>query len=177
MNLSGIPKVVVEKRQKRLGRGHGSGRGKTSGRGTKGQNARGRLPLTHPHYEGGQRSLFKRLPYRRGKGNAKISKKPLIVNLKALSQMPKNTTVTTESLVKFGIVNKDDAIIFGIKILGDGDIKIPLVIDLPISKNAAQKGEKAGGKVIYKKSNSNFESGSAISNLSTEGKGNINGKP
>ena len=62
--------------------------------------------------------------------------------------MPKNTAVTTESLVKFGIVNKDDAIIFGIKILGDGDIKIPLVIDLPISKSAAQKIQKAGGKVV-----------------------------
>lgn len=150
MNLGNLPRVV-EKGSKRVGRGHGSGRGKTSGRGTKGQNARGRLPLTHPHFEGGQRSLFKRLPYRRGHRNAKISKKPIVVNLKALWRVPKNTTITTDTLIKFGIVNKNDAQAFGVKILGNGDLTVPLNIDVPISKSAAQKIEKAGGKVIFKK--------------------------
>lgn len=140
---------IVKKGKKRVGRGPGSGRGKTSTRGMKGQNARGKLPITHPHYEGGQRPLFKRLPYRRGKGNAKISKKPLVVNLKALSKLPENTTVTIEELTKHGIVAKVDAQVFGVKILGDGDIATALIINLPISKSAAAKIEKAGGKVIY----------------------------
>ena len=51
---------ITARNAKRLGRGQGSGKGKTSGRGTKGQNARGKLPITHPHFEGGQRILFKR---------------------------------------------------------------------------------------------------------------------
>lgn len=165
---------IVEKGKKRIGRGAGSGRGKTSTRGTKGQNARGKLPVTHPHFEGGQRPLFKRLPYRRGKGNAKISKKPLVVNLKALTKLPKNTTVTIDELTKYGIVNKQDAATFGVKILGDGDIATALVINLPISKSAAAKIEKSGGKVIY---NSKFKPSSASLNLTTQGKGNIKGKP
>src|SRR3989344_5360691 len=72
MRLETLPKITT-KSAKRVGRGHGSGKGKTSGRGTKGQKARGKLPITHPHFEGGSRPLIKRLPIRRGKGNPKIS--------------------------------------------------------------------------------------------------------
>lgn len=146
MELNSLPKLVA-KSKKRVGRGHGSGKGKTAGRGTKGQNARGRLPITHPHYEGGQRPLFKRLPYRRGKGQPNLSGKPLEVNLKALSILPANTVVDLETMIKFGIVKKDQALKYGVKILGDGEIKTPLVVKLPISKRAAQKIEAAGGKV------------------------------
>lgn len=135
---------------KRIGRGQGSGKGKTSGRGSKGQNARKGLPETHSHHEGGQRPLIKRLPYRRGKGNSKISKKPLIVNLGALNNLPKDTTVDLESLIKFKIVKEADAKTFGVKILGSGDIKVPLNIKLPISKSALQKLEKIGGKLLSK---------------------------
>ncbi len=147
MMLSKLPKIT-SKSAKRIGRGPGSGRGKTSGRGTKGQNARNPLPITHAHYEGGQRPLFKRLPLRRGRRNSKISKKPLIINLKVLEGLPKNSTITLEDLIKLGIVNASDAQTFGVKILGDGDLTIPLIIKVPISKSAAAKVEKAGGKVI-----------------------------
>lgn len=151
MKLESLPKIV-KKRQKRVGRGAGSGRAKTAGRGTKGQNARGKLSITHPHYEGGQRPLFKRLPYRRGKGNAKISKKPIVVNLKALNILAKNSEVDLEALIKSGIVDKNDAKVYGVKILGDGDINVPLTINLPISKSAAKKIEKSGGKVVINQS-------------------------
>lgn len=146
MKLESLPKIT-QKRKKRIGRGQGSGKGKTGGRGTKGQNARGKLSITHSHFEGGQRPLFKRLPYKKGKGNSKISKKPLIVNLETLSILPKNTIVNLETLIKFSIVDKDDAKTYGVKILGEGKIAIPLIVKLPISKSAAQKIQKAGGKV------------------------------
>lgn len=146
MKLSSLPKTT-KKSTKRVGRGAGSGRGKTAGRGTKGQKARGKLPITHPHYEGGQRPLFKRLPLRRGKGNPKISKKPIIVNLKTLNILPKNSQVDLDLLVKSQIVAHDDALAYGVKILGDGQINIPLTVKLPISKSAAAKIAKAGGKV------------------------------
>ena len=138
---------IVAKGAKRIGRGPGSGKGKTSGRGTKGQNARSRLSLTHSHFEGGQRPLMKRLPYRRGKGNSKISAKPMTINLGALASFGKNEVVDLESLIKKSIVTKDDAKKFGVKILGGGEIKNTLIIRVNISKKAALKIEKAGGKV------------------------------
>lgn len=144
---------MKKRKSKRVGRGAGSGKGKTAGRGTKGQNARGKLSITHPHFEGGQRPLFKRLPYRKGKGNPRISKKPLIVNLEALSILPKNISlVDVETLIKFGIVDKNDAKLYGVKILGDGQLKAALTIKLKTSKSVASKIIKAGGKVISEKS-------------------------
>ena len=88
MNLNKLPKLK-SKSAKRIGRGQGSGRGKTATRGTKGQKARGKIAITHPHYEGGQRPLFKRLPYKRGKGNPKISKKPWVSISKFSISFPK----------------------------------------------------------------------------------------
>ncbi|OGD85737.1 50S ribosomal protein L15, partial [Candidatus Curtissbacteria bacterium RBG_16_39_7] len=105
MELSQLPKIV-RKRKKRLGRGPGSGRGKTAGRGTKGQKARGRI---RAGFEGGQTPLIKRLPLRRGKGNPKISKKPLVVNLKVLNLLPKDFLVDLENLVKEKIVEERQA--------------------------------------------------------------------
>lgn len=140
-------KKIKSKSSKRVGRGPGSGKGKTSGKGQKGQNVRGKLPITHSHYEGGQRTLFKRLPYRRGKGNKPTSKRPIIINLKALNSLPKNSKVDVAFLISQKIVVKSDAEEYGVKILGDGQILIPLEITTPISKSAAKKIEKAGGKV------------------------------
>lgn len=147
MKLDSLPKTT-RKRSKRVGRGPGSGKGKTAGRGSKGQNARKKLPITHPHYEGGQRSLIKRLPYRRGKGNRKISKKPVVIKLEALNLLPKGQEVDLETLVKHGIVDKHDANFYGVKILGDGHLTNPVIVNLPTSKSAARKIEKAGGKII-----------------------------
>jgi len=145
MELSSLPKIVG-KSKKRLGRGLGSGRGKTAGRGTKGQKARGKV---RAGFEGGQTPLIKRLPLRRGKGNPKISNKPLIVNLKILNLFPKDSLIDIESLIKAKIVDEKEARLLGVKILGDGDIKIPLTINLPISNRARKKVEEKGGKVIW----------------------------
>ena len=150
MNLQVKPKLK-EKSAKRLGRGQGSGKGKTSGRGTKGQKARGKVAITHPHYEGGQRPLFKRLPYRKGKGNSKISTKPLIVNLKAINIIPKTEKIEISTLIKYRIIDKKDAKIYGVKILGEGDIDNPYTFEnLKMSNSAAKKIEKAGGRVVAK---------------------------
>lgn len=145
MKLNALPKIT-EKGKRRLGQGHGSGRVKTAGRGTKGQNARSDRPLS---FEGGALSLIKRLPFRRGKGKNKVFKKrPIAINVKVLNLLKKGTIVNIKTLVKEKIVDEKDAKIFGVKILGDGDLKIPLIVELPTSSGALKKIEKAGGKVI-----------------------------
>lgn len=144
MQLHTLPKIT-ENRARRLGRGHGSGRGKTSGRGTKGQKARRDIPL---FFEGGALPLIKRLPFRRGKGKNKVfAKKPIAVNVKALQILPENSTVNLDILIKHHIVEEHDAKVYGVKILGEGEITVPLVISLPCSNGAKKKIEKAGGKV------------------------------
>lgn len=136
---------TVKKSQRRLGQGHGSGRGKTGGRGTKGQKARGKIPLS---FEGGALPLIKRLPFHRGKGKNKVFKPtPIVLNVKVLNILPKNSEVTVESLVKHRIVDASDARQYGVKILGDGELSIPLSVRLPVSKGAKEKIEKAGGSV------------------------------
>ena len=153
MKLHSLPKIKT-KSAKRIGKGAGSGRGKTGGRGTKGQKARGNLSISHAHFEGGQRPLFKRLPYRRGKGNAKISNKPLIVNLKALNLIPKGENISLAPLIKYKIVDEPDAKKFGVKILGDGILQNTYTLtDLKVSKSAAEKITKSGGKILNLQSN------------------------
>ncbi len=144
MNLAQLPKTTT-KGKRRLGQGHGSGRVKTAGRGTKGQKARGKIPL---FFEGGALSLIKRMPFHRGKGRNKIfRKKPLVVNLAGLSAFPMGAVVDMEALIKAHIVDKKEANTYGVKILGDGIIKTSLTIKLPVSKQAATKIEKAGGTI------------------------------
>jgi len=136
---------TVKKSQRRLGQGHGSGRGKTGGRGTKGQKARGKIPLS---FEGGALPLIKRLPFHRGKGKNKVFKPtPIVLNVKVLNLLPKNSEVTVESLVKHRIVDASDARQYGVKILGDGELSIPLSVKVLVSKGAKEKIEKAGGSV------------------------------
>lgn len=144
MNLNELPKIKKTSK-KRLGQGHGSGKVKTSGRGTKGQKARNKVPM---YFEGGALPLIKRLPYRRGKGrNKSFNKQPLVVNIKYLNNFSKNQVVDLSALIKAKIVKESDAKEFGVKILGDGDLNQALIIKLPISKSAAKKIEKAGGSV------------------------------
>lgn len=144
LSIHTLPKLT-NKASKRLGRGHGSGRGKTSGRGTKGQKARGTIPL---HFEGGALPLIKRLPFRRGKGRNKVfKKKPIIINIKYLNIFPKNSVVDIENLIKHKVVDADEARTFGIKILGEGELSIPLTVKLSVSSGAQRKIEKAGGTV------------------------------
>ena len=142
MKLHSLIKTV-KKSKKRLGLGHGSGRGKTSGRGTKGQNARTKVPL---FFEGGALPLIKRLPFRRGKGKNKgISVRPIVVNVGFLQIFEKGSVVDLKALVEKKIVDADDAKKYGVKILGDGQISVALTIKIPTSQGAKEKIEKAGG--------------------------------
>lgn len=132
------------KAKKRLGRGIGSGLGKTSGKGHKGQNARSGGG-TRPGFEGGQMPLFRRIP-KRGFTNI-FAKEYAIVNIEELNRFAENTVVTPELLFSEGVVKKGKAI-DGVKILGDGELSIKLTVQAQkFSKTAAEKIEAAGGKV------------------------------
>lgn len=144
MNLTNLTKITTRKKR-RLGQGHGSSRGKTAGRGTKGQNARGKRALS---FEGGAVPLIKRLPFRRGKEKNKgFRKKPVVINLKVLSLFTKGSVIDEKVLIEKKIVDASDVKKYGVKLLGDGDITYPLTIKILISKQAQKKIEKAGGKV------------------------------
>src|SRR3989344_4077588 len=87
-----------------------------------------------------------------GKGNPRISKKPVTVSLGALDTLPKGTTVDINSLIKFKIVDKNDAQKYGVKILGNGNIKHPLSFNINASKEAIEKIKKSGGKILTEQS-------------------------
>ncbi|HKZ34756.1 MAG TPA: 50S ribosomal protein L15 [Patescibacteria group bacterium] len=134
-----------QKKAQRRGRGYGSGRGgHTVGRGSKGQNARGKVALW---FEGTKikKSLLKRLPMQRGKGRLKPSSGPIELNLKYLNVLPANSTIDIDLLVKHGIVKEEDAKRLGVKILGGGDLQAPLTVLVPTTGGAKKKIEKAGG--------------------------------
>jgi len=139
-------KKLIQKRKKRLGRGHGSGKVKTSGRGTKGQNARGKV---HLGFEGGQLSLTRRLPFLRGKKkNKSIRQKPKAIDVSALNGFEKDAKVTIASLVEKGMIRKGDLA----KILGGKkSLNVPLHIFVPVSKSAKKIIEDAGGSVVLEK--------------------------
>lgn len=132
------------KARKRLGRGIGSGLGKTSGKGHKGQNARSGGGV-RPGFEGGQMPLFRRLP-KRGFTNI-FAKEYATINIDDLNKFADNTVVTPELLFSEGIVKKGKAK-DGIKVLGDGELTAKLTVKAQkFSKTAAEKIEAAGGKV------------------------------
>ncbi len=143
MELSNL-KTIAKKKRRRLGQGHGSGRGKTGGRGTKGQKARGKIKIS---FEGGALPLIKRLPFTRGRGNNKSFRPNLfVINVSDLNRLPAKTEVTTQTLLKNKLVGKNNTK-QGIKILGGGKLTVALRVMLPVSKEAAKKIEKAGGTV------------------------------
>ncbi|HHV39677.1 MAG TPA: 50S ribosomal protein L15 [Tepidimicrobium sp.] len=132
------------KKRKRIGRGSGSGYGKTSGRGHKGQLARSGSG-TRPGFEGGQMPLIRRIP-KRGFTNI-FSKGYAIINVEDLNRFEDNTIVTPEALLSEGLVNKGK-IKDGIKVLGNGDISKKVTVKAhKFSKTAIEKIEAAGGKV------------------------------
>ncbi|KXS45783.1 MULTISPECIES: 50S ribosomal protein L15 [unclassified Candidatus Frackibacter] len=135
------PAEGAKKKRKRVGRGIGSGHGKTSGRGHKGQNARSGGGV-RPGFEGGQTPLFRRFP-KRGFTN-KFKKEYAEVNVKSLNKFDEGTEVTPELLAEAGLVKqvKD-----GVKILGDGDLDVSLTVKADgFTKSAVEKIEDAGGK-------------------------------
>lgn len=142
------PAEGSRKQRRRLGRGVGSGRGKTAGKGTKGCNSRSGGGV-RPGYEGGQMPIHRRLPKR---GFTNIFKKRFaIVNIRDLVRLReefsegKDDVIDEAVLIKSGLVKgKRD----GIKVLGQGDIPYPLNIKVDkVSKNAKEKIEAAGGTV------------------------------
>lgn len=130
-----------KKKSKRVGRGMSSGHGKTSTRGHKGQNARSGGGV-RPGFEGGQMPLYRRLPKR---GFTNIFKKEFaVVNVEDLNIFEENTKVTPELLIEKGIIKK---VKDGIKILGEGDLKVKLDVEAnAFSKSAQEKIEAVGGK-------------------------------
>lgn len=134
-------KKIQQKSKRRLGQGHGSGRVKTSGRGTKGQKARSHIKLS---FEGGALPLIKRLPFTRGKGRNKANISHTVLNVSDLNTLSKGTVVTTELLISKGLLDKKETL-KGVKILGEGTLSVALTVWLPVSKQALKKIEKAGG--------------------------------
>jgi large subunit ribosomal protein L15 len=128
--------------RKRVGRGVGSGKGKTAGRGTKGYNSRSGGGV-RPGFEGGQMPLHRRLP-KRGFTNI-FKKKIATINVRDLSKFESGSIVDEAALIKAGLVKgRRD----GIKLLGHGEIKKPLTIKVNmLSKNAREKIIQAGGNV------------------------------
>lgn len=142
MNLNDIKAVGKFPDRKRVGRGVGSGNGKTAGKGHKGKKARsgGSIPLW---YEGGQMPLFRRIP-KRGFTNADFKTVYAEINVDALNAYESGSTVTPADLVEKGLITKMED---GIKVLGRGEIKVALVVKAnKFSKSAAEKIIAAGGK-------------------------------
>ncbi len=131
----------ARRNSKRIGRGQGSGHGKTAGKGNKGQNARsgGGVALG---FEGGQTPIWRRLPKR---GFTNFTRKEYsIVNVELLNRFEEGTEVTPELLNQAGLVRKE---LDGIKILGVGELQKKLTVKAnKFSKSAVEAIEKAGGK-------------------------------
>lgn len=143
MDLSSLTpaKGSVHSDSFRKGRGHGSGNGKTAGKGHKGQKARSGAPRVG--FEGGQMPLYRRLP-KRGFTN-RNSKTIVAINVSALDRFEDGAVVTVETLMECGLVkNPRD----GVKILGNGDITKKLTVKVDAcSEGAKAKIEAAGGNV------------------------------
>ena len=123
----------------RRGRGHGSGNGKTAGKGHKGQKARSGSP--RPGFEGGQMPLYRRIPKR---GFTNINTKDIVgINVSALERFDNDAVVTVETLLETGVIkNARD----GVKILGNGELTKKLTVKVnAFSESAKAKIEAAGG--------------------------------
>ena len=136
------PNEGAFKTSKRVGRGVGSGLGKTSGKGHKGQNARSGGGV-RPGFEGGQLPLFRRLP-KRGFSNAMFKVEYATINVSDLEKFEDGAVVTPELLKEMGILKKQLA---GVKVLGNGELTKKVTVKAAkFSKTAVEKIEKIGGK-------------------------------
>ena len=143
MNLADVKAIPFDrKRKKRVGRGRGSGMGKTSCRGGKGATARSGNE-TSIQFEGGQTPLFRRLP-KRGFNNP-FKREYSIVNVKDIERFDNGTHVNPEKLMEVGFIRK---ILDGVKVLGDGEITKPLTVSAhKFSKVAIEKIKASGGEI------------------------------
>ncbi|TML42790.1 MAG: 50S ribosomal protein L15 [Actinobacteria bacterium] len=151
MNLSNLKPAAARRDRKRVGRGMGSGKGRYSGRGIKGQKARSGSHKMRPGFEGGQMPVYMRLPKQRGStskdampiGPFRTSTVP--VNVRDLDRFGDGDEVTPESLVEKGIIKNTK---IDVKLLGMGEVSKKLTIRVhAISATARQKIEGAGGTV------------------------------
>jgi large subunit ribosomal protein L15 len=143
MNLSNLRPAEgsVQDNTFRRGRGHGSGNGKTAGKGHKGQKARSGSP--RPGFEGGQMPLYRRIP-KRGFTN-RNSKQIISINVSELEQFENGSTVDVIMLLETGTIKK---VLDGVKILGNGDLTKKLTVKAhAFSEGAKQKIENAGGTI------------------------------
>ena len=143
MNLSELKSAEGSRQNNwRKGRGHGSGNGKTAGRGHKGQGARSGSG-GKAGFEGGQMPLIRRIP-KRGFTNI-FAKEYSIVNVKDLERFEDGTVVNAELLLEVGVLSKVEN--YGLKVLGDGTLTKKLTVQAKkFTKSAAEIIEKAGGK-------------------------------
>ena len=143
MNLENIPTIKgATHPTKRLGRGEGSGHGKTSGKGHKGQKARsgGGIRIG---FEGGQMPLYRKLP-RRGFNNKNFKISYQLVNVGHLDKL-EGDTVNRETLISAGLIRDNDQ---GVKLLGDGEVSKAFTVDVDkVSGSAKTKIEAAGGEL------------------------------
>ena len=136
------PNPYATKDRKRVGRGPGSGTGKTAGRGENGQNSRSGGGV-RVGFEGGQTPLFRRLP-KRGFSNAKFKKVYAVINLSDLNRFEDGATITPEILKDMGLVKNA---LDGIKVLGNGKLEKKLTVKAnKFSTSASSQIEKLGGK-------------------------------
>ncbi|MFO7556166.1 MAG: 50S ribosomal protein L15 [Desulfobacterales bacterium] len=137
-----IPPDGSRRPPKRVGRGVGSGAGKTAGRGTKGHNSRSGGGV-RPGFEGGQMPLHRRLP--KGGFTNIFKKKIAVINIRDLDRFESGSIVDEAALIRTGLVKgRRD----GVKLLGHGEIKIPLTIKVnEVSKSAKEKIIAAGGNI------------------------------
>lgn len=148
MELNSL-RYKVKLKKMRIGRGIGSGKGKTSGRGHKGQKSRRGVSIKS--FEGGQMPLYRRLPKR---GFISLKKKIALINLDKLQKLydskkiTNNTIINISELKKISLLKKNDT---RIKVLGNGDLKNKLKLEVDfISKAAKKKIEEVGGSVVVK---------------------------
>lgn len=144
MKLESLVKIKKTE-NKRLGRGIGSGKGKQSGRGSKGQKARGKIPAS---FSGGGLPLYKKLPYRKGLGNTTVSEKPIIITFEHLNLLKPKSVVSVNSLIESGVISSKKALKHGVKVLAKGELKNILTVEIPVSKSVREQVEKIGGKVV-----------------------------
>src|SRR5262245_8481353 len=136
------PRPGAKHRRKLLGRGESSGHGKTSGRGGKGQTARTGSSI-RPGFEGGQMPLIRRIP-KRGFNNAEFCTEYAVVNVEQLNAFDDGSEVNPQTLREKGIIR---ALLDGVKVLGDGDLKKKLTVKVhAFSASAKEKITKAGGQ-------------------------------
>lgn len=142
MNLFELKPGAPNKAPKRKGRGHGSGNGKTAGKGSKGQNARAGGGV-RPGFEGGQMPLYRRIP-KRGFNNSVFAKVYTEINLSHLERFESGTEVTAEVLKASGVISKIND---GVVVLGNGNLSKKLVVKAArFTKTASEKIEALGGK-------------------------------